>query len=179
MIETSLCNLFQLTPMSVFHELRMQRTHKRQHCSHILDFVHNNIVSLEISDFLREILNLSSKCLVGIKEYICFDLSPRLSLPIIVLIVDQCNSIPHRFEVLQVIHAVFQLLVVTLVKLEKFLKVVIFLRSLLHSYDLAIVQHDSVIAVVNVIDAHAVGVVEWEILQEFFSELFDFLHENI
>ena len=107
MIETSLCNLFQLTPMSVFHELRMQRTHKRQHCSHILDFIHNDIVSLEISDFLREILNLCSECLIGIEENICFDLSPRLSLPIVVLIVNQGNSIPHSFEVLQVIHAVF------------------------------------------------------------------------
>lgn len=165
--------------MSIFHEFRMQSTHEGKHCSHVFDFIHNDIVSLEISDFFREILDLSSKSFVGIKENICFDLSPRLSLPIVVLIVKQSNSIPHSFKVFQVIHAIFKLFVVTLVKLKKFFKVIVFLSSLFHCYDLAIVQHNCIITVVNIIDAHAVSVIEWKVLQEFFSELFHFLHENI
>ncbi len=119
MVEFSSSLILQLLPMAVLHVVSPQALDQVQHNSHVAHLLPEGLPSLDESHLLVDSLDLVGKALILLDQHISLNLTPELSLPVIVLQVHQRDQIPEGLQVLQIRKAFLQWLVVSSFQLEQ------------------------------------------------------------
>jgi len=121
-------NLHKFFPMSFHHEFGMKLGNQRKDGVHVLNLVNKRSECSPVFDVF--VLCCDWTTLFGLHvldqlhEVFSVDLVPESFLPVIKLILNKSNHVPHVLEKYQFGSAVFKLLVGRLLNIEKDLKVI-------------------------------------------------------
>jgi hypothetical protein len=139
--------------------------------------VDHAVVALEVLDVSGQVLQLELEDLVLLDQRVSLHSSPGLGLPVLVLMVDHSDRIPHDFEVFQIGLAVSKFLVLGLFQFEQFFEIVEVVGFLLDVGQFQVVFVNKSISHVDHFEALLAVVVKRQSGQEFLSESFHFLAE--
>ena len=95
LVEFPVGQLLELFPMPFLHELGMERRNEGQHDCHVFDLVDHGVIPFEVLNVSRECLELVIQQFILLDEIIGFHSSPRLLFPVLVLIVNHGDGVPH------------------------------------------------------------------------------------